>query len=321
MNKIILFISCTLIFNVYSSESKKSPILLLPGATTNHLFYELGGANSLSSQIEKTGHSFYVLDTNEINTQKEYIDSVIERTSELTIKYQKRPILAGYSMGGMFANKILSLSPNLYEGFILLDSVGVSQDRELTDYYTTNCNQYVVKTKSSIWDPIGENARQGAFKVLEKPDERSLYNSALTNLEFFYLTYSSHLPTDPGKWLFMLPNKKGTFMHMGKTRAIEMIFSLKRRESTNLFKDVYCTIGSKSNKFVLNADKFNGPILGIGAEYGLGPFMDETLNMYSNSSSMEFLLIKGAGHMDIIAAENQDVTVMKHIVIWLNRYF
>ena len=238
----------------------------------------------------------------------------------------RRPIIGGYSLGGMVALAAVNELPDAYAGVVLGDSTLWITDPGLRAGYAIACqglNAAIVagQVLDDQLAPLAQLIVQLALTAPQDPSPLPLFPPGTTNRQAYLLFFSTPQPGPPAS-LFPV----GTVLIAGSVVEDRFFFASENRlnsqvSSFNFYvanatvRDVMCSFAGDPT-FVDNLASYTGPILAFELGLGFGELANDVIALTS-SSDVKIRPHPNFGHADLLTTPIHGLLFELQLLEWI----
>lgn len=235
----------------------------------------------------------------------------------------------GASLGGILALAVLDDAPADYDGAIVWEGMLFTPDPAVRALNQGFCAQAEALLAAGIvFDGAGGSVIQQLARQAQLVPRGltpvPLFPPTLTNsqalVSFFVAPPPGPVTTPvPGYFFLAGDPAAGTFEFASVERLITNAERFVAYSPIALTRDVSCSLAGIEGAYVDGLGAFTGRVLGIGGGGGFGPYMPDTLALFTAASGVDFLLEPAFGHIDHFMTPAHQRFVERPILRWLRR--
>lgn len=317
---------------VKSSSSHKGTIILLPALVTNFKLYTLDESQnamlSLAAKLANANYDVYgysprtslipagacsgnqvdcsIMSTWGIATYVADIDYITQQA--VAAHPGEKPAIGGLSLGGMLGVATVNANPNSYSGLLTWESMLYSANAAITTLNTANCAQDNATLAAGT--AYSENLSNAAKSAVNSGESVAVAFLGTPNPVFGTPTFITATPaTVPTQFKYSL-----------FSRLKQGVLDFNDVESVAVMRDFHCAFAG-DRTFTNNLTGFTGGIFAIKGRQAYGPYMDDTLNLFTGASSLLVQSNTDYGHVDAYMSSNHNTLLDQPILNWLNSIF
>jgi pimeloyl-ACP methyl ester carboxylesterase len=221
---------------------------------------------------------------------------------------RRKPFVGGHSMGAMQAIAMVNNSPDSFAGLILLDAFLFTRNTELQRLNQLNCEYYRVFSSQVFAEkfPVGYDQVKIAYDL----GDRAFVG--LVTADYPAIFGVPHFKLNNGDVLL-------DRLYFSSDERVLQLYRGLGFETTGNARDFYCSAAG-DRTFTGQLDRFQGSLFVVRAGHGYGPYMDDTLSLFTSASSVfELSVPSGAqyGHFDFLTSAGIDDLIAKPMFQWL----
>jgi len=233
----------------------------------------------------------------------------------------------GASLGGILALAVVDDAPADYDGAIVWEGMLFTPDAAVRALNQPFCAQaQALLTAGVYYDGAGSAVLKTLARQAELvPDGLTpvpLLPPVLTNRQALVGFFRSPPPgpvTSPVPGYFFLAGDPvaGTFDFASTERVITDVERFTDYSPIALTRDVSCALAGLDTTHVAHLGSFTGRVLGIGGGGGFGPYIPDSLALFTSASRVDFLFEPDFGHIDHFMTPAHQSYVERPILRWL----
>jgi len=233
----------------------------------------------------------------------------------------------GASLGGILALAVVNAAPADYDGAIVWEGMLYTPDPAVQALNQGFCAQaQALLAGGVIYDGAGGPVLQQLARQAElAPGGLTpvpLLPPVLTNRQALvgFLRFPPPGPvTTPVPGYYFLAGDPGTgeFDFASVERVITDIERFTAYAPIALTRDVSCALAGLDTTHVSNLGAFTGRVLGIGGGGGFGPYIPDSLALFTAAADVDFLFEPEFGHVDHFMNPDHERYVERPILRWL----
>lgn len=338
------------------TEDLRGAILLLPALGFSFTFYEQRddgdvAGTSIAEFFAQRGYDVYgysprfdgipagvceagVLDCSVMATWdlQSIVDDVAFIRSQIELLNPGTGVVVGgLSVGAMEALATVNAHPGNYDGLVLWEGILATSDPTAMALDQAYCAAYEgLLAAGFFYDGVSMNVfkQLGHFAAMSPSGltPNPLFPPVLSNHQALVAAVSIPDPNQP--ITMVVPTyvlavgslAEDRLLNASDARAFEATRRLYNYYPFALLRDVVCSIAGLDDRHVANLGSFTGPVLGIGAGSGYGPYMEEQIGRLG-SADTTFLFEPGFGHLDHFLSARHRSYVERPIGDWLRDVF
>jgi pimeloyl-ACP methyl ester carboxylesterase len=326
------------------------PVILQPPLSSSAKFYTLGGhhhgsefSHSIAATLARGGLDLYIYSPRETflvpgqcANQADCaaaadwgIEAVLDDlafTRDLIAAAHPgvRPIIGGYSLGGMVAVAAVNEAPDAYAGLILGDSTLRIEDPDPGFAILCQGISAAIAGGQVLDDQLGPIVQLIVQLALTAPDAPSplpFFPPGTTNRQAYILFLSTPQPGPPASFFpagaVLLPGsvEEDRLFNASESRVNAQLGAFNFYASNASMRDIVCGFAGDA-AFVGNLASYTGPILSFEAGLGLGPYMNGTIHL-TGSSKVRTESYPSFGHNDLPTSPSRKQLFDMKILEWI----
>ena len=239
----------------------------------------------------------------------------------------RRPIIGGYSLGGMVAVAAVNEMPDAYAGVVLGDSTLWITDPSLRAGYAIACQglNAAIAAGQVLDDQLAQLAQLIVQLALTAPHDLSplpLFPPGTTNRQAYLLFFSTPQPAPPvslfpgGSVLIAGSVVEDRFFFASENRLNSQISSFNFYVANATVRDLMCSFAGDDPAFVNNLANYTGPILAFELGLGFGELANDVIAL-TGSSNVTIRSHPHFGHADLLTTPIHGLLFELQILEWV----
>ena len=200
---------------------------------------------------------------------------------------QKKPVIGGYSLGGMVSLAAVNALPNAYAGLLLADSTLWITDPALRTGYQSICDELnAVMAAGQVLDdqlnPLTQLIVQLAITAPNDPSPLPFFPPGTTNRQAYIGFFSAPQPGPPqsifptGFVLVAGSVSENRFFFASENRINSQVLHFNFYTANGTIRDVVCSFAGDPS-FVSHLASYTGPLLSFQLGRGFGTLANDPL--------------------------------------------
>lgn len=337
----------TCVYKTSPSRSPRAALVLLPGSSANFELYEPTNSTYANSFVGYyASNDYYVCgysprskqfaenscDTEDcsimlgwglatIASDADYIRDDIVANLGLSV------VLVGWSMGGMAGLATLDAYPSDFDAAVIWEGTLYTTDSAVILGNTANCAIDNAKLA------LGDATNIGLFLTgtSTTPTLKTVANTLTDPLRKLTLVVATTtpLPTPPsyvrnytflkGNGSLLAPNWSYADYAL-VLKVIQQSFNPYEAGAVN--RDIHCSLSGDDTSFIDNLGSYTNPVYAVETGHGIGPFMDDSLDLLGTPSvDITYNIKSDFGHGDHYVGTNHVNDLFSPLKTWLNNLF
>jgi pimeloyl-ACP methyl ester carboxylesterase len=236
-----------------------------------------------------------------------------------------KPVIGGYSLGGMVAVAAVNEDPTAYAGLILGDSpVWVTAPTLRANYQPVCGGLQATVAAGQLFNtqlnPLAQTLVQLALADPNGVSPIPLFPPGTTNRQAYIGFFSAVQPGPPasifppGFILDVGSVPANSFTFASEPRLNSEVLSFNYYTPNAVLRDSVCNFAGDTT-FVANLKQYKGPILSFQLDAGFGTLTNETIAL-TGAKDVDVDSFAGYGHLDLLSSANHDKLLDQPIVWW-----
>jgi hypothetical protein len=241
---------------------------------------------------------------------------------------QQKPVIGGYSLGGMVSLAAVNALPNVYAGLMFADSTLWITDSGLREGYQSICDQLnAAMAAGQVLDdqlnPLTQLIVQLAITAPDDPSPLPFFPAGTTNRQAYLGFFSAPQPGPPlsifpmGFVLVAGSVSENRFAFASENRINSQVLHFNFYITNGTIRDVVCSFAGDPS-FVSNLASYTGPLLSFQLGRGFGALANDVIALTGSShSNIELRRQPAFGHVDLLATPLHALRFEAHILEWI----
>ncbi len=318
----------------------KGALILLPGSASNFDTFLLGKkGETVAEQLALNGYEVYGYSPRtkglsriknspeELAVTKDWgIETALQDIEFIrkhaAMRHRKKPVIGGFSLGGIYSIAAVNQQPDKYAGIIILEAA-LYYDSPLRDLFVERAATLEFTLNNGIYveDQQFPLTRSAVQLYSYFPSAISPFENSVNNALFLQLIAST--PTDPPQgeapgYTYAAGDFVNGFYYLDDKKILDMANNFNDLESIAVLRD-YSASFAGDRQFTNNLSAFTQPIFSMQAGIGFGSHAEPTLNLFG-STDITRQIYPEFGHLDIIAHKNLTEIVSDPLISWLDNH-